>query len=63
MIVLRLFRRIQMDLTPLYIACALMGVVFFYGFITVEHPPIKALLQLMLGGVVGVVAYLGMIPL
>ena len=52
-----------MDLTPLYILCALMGVVFFYGFITIEHPPIKGLLLLMLIGVVGVVAYLGMIPL
>ena len=63
MIVLRLFRRIQMDLTPLYIACALIGAVFFYGFITIEHPPIKALLQLMLGGVVGVVLYVSTIPL
>ena len=52
-----------MDLTPLYILCALMGVVFFYGFITIEHPPIKGLLLVMLLGVVGVVAYLGMIPL
>lgn len=52
-----------MDLTPLYIACALMGVVFFYGFITVDHPPIKALLQLMLGGVVWVVLYVSTIPL
>lgn len=52
-----------MDLTPLYILCALMGAVFFYGFITVDHPPIKALLQLMLGGVVGVVLYVSTIPL
>lgn len=52
-----------MDLTPLYIACALMGVMFFYGFITIDHPPIKGLLLVMLLGVAAVVAFLGMIPL
>ena len=52
-----------MDLTPLYILAALMQVEFFVVFITIAHPPVKGMLLAGMLGVLGVVAYLGMIPL
>ena len=51
-----------MDLTPIYIFAAVIQVVLFVGFITIQHPPVKGMLLLMMGGVLGVVLYVSTIP-
>ncbi len=51
-----------MDLTPLYLFAALVQAVFFYGFVTIDHPPAKAVLQTGMFGVLSVVWYLSTIP-